>query len=211
MEFQELRDKLTAPWFKRIPWRLIGEIALVVILLLAASSAWYNWRKPAQTITRTEYQTLRVEEPVEKIKLVKVPGPTQIVTIEKKAVADKLDMPWLLDAGQPAPVQGKPEELQAVANVDIPKTNSGVSAVAVTNTTTGKTDIVVKEKPLSLFGFPNDIRLMVRYGLSSKCGQKGNLSGQWDFFRIGKLNIGAYADVSTEPEATATVAISYDF
>ena len=215
METPELikeAEKVAEGVKKRIPWRLIIEIILAILFLLAVASAWYNWRQPEKVIKSVGYQPVPVEKSVEKIKRVIVPGPERIVTIEKKAVADKLDMPWLLDGGKPAPVAGKPEELQVTANANLAASRSGYSAVAVTNTTTGETTIVAKEKPLPFIGFPNEKELSIRYGLSTQDGQAANLAARWTFARVDRVYISAYGEVDAPRiEAKAMVEASCRF
>jgi hypothetical protein len=182
--------------------RLVAEIVLGIIAVLAVLSAIYNFRKAPVTVTRDRYTEVPKEKAVEKIRTVTVPGPTKIVTIEKPVIAEKLDMG--IDFAE------DPEK-QAIANADLPPSKAGYSAVAVIDMADGHTVIQAKEKPLPLFGFPSEKEIGLRYGLRSNGLQGGNVYGKWTFLRVGNLYLGAYGEIDTRPEAKAMLDLSYRF
>lgn len=178
-------------------------VVLFVVTVVAVSSATYNWYHPqTKTVTRTQYQTVEKEKVVEKIRTVRVPGPKEIVTIEKIKIVEKLVLP--------PSIANDPNQV-VTGNADVPPSEGGTSVVSVLDISTGETTIVAKEKPLSLFGFPSDVEVGIRYGLSTDTAQQGQVYGRWSFLRVGKLYLGAYADVSTKPEARAMLDISFKF
>lgn len=192
--------------------RAVVEIGMLGLLLLALSSMAWNWYHPKiNNVPYDRYIQVPVEKKVETIRRVTVPGPVRIVTIEKKELAKELDMPWLMDDSHPAPIPGKAEDLQPVANANVPPSAGGMSAVAVTNTETGDTAIVFKEKPLPLFGFPSDAEVMARYGLSAKDGNVGNVAGRWQFLRVGKIRIGAYGEIDSRTDGKVMLEVAYKF
>ena len=79
------------------------------------------------------------------------------------------------------------------------------------NTSTGETTIVAKEKPLPLFGFPNEKEVMLRYGLSTRDAYSGNLAAKWQFLRVGNFYVGAYGEIDTRPDAKAMIEVAYKF
>jgi hypothetical protein len=176
-------------------------VALGVVALLAVSSAAWNWYHPqVKTLTKTEYRTVTEEKKVREIKRVMVPGPERIVTIEKKVIVEKLGI-------DPIPDEG----VEVIANADVEPSEGGTSVVVVMDTTTGESKVIAKEKPLSLFGFPSDVEAMLRYGLTTRGGQAAELAARYQFFRVGKFRLGAYGEVSSQPEAKAMLEVAYKF
>lgn len=178
-------------------------VMLAIVAVVAVSSAAWNWYHPqTRTVTQTQYQTVEKEKVVDRIKLVKVPGPKEIVTIEKQVIVEKLVLPPSIASDPNQVITG---------NADVPPSEGGTSVVSVLDTVTGETQIISKPKPLSLFGLPSEIEAGIRYGLSTATVQQGQLYGRWQFLRVGKLYLGAYADVSTKPEARAMLDVAFKF
>lgn len=181
----------------------VVKIGLGLLAVAALSSAVWNWYHPkTTTVTRTEYQTVEKEKIVEKIKTVKVPGPKEIVTIEKIVIVEKLKLPRTI-ADNP--------DIVITGNADLPPSVGGTSVVSTLNTATGVTEIIAKQKPLPLFGFPSDVELGARYGVSTTEIQAGNIYARWQFLRVGKVHVGAYGELGTRPEAKAMVDVSFKF
>lgn len=180
------------------------SVILIIISAIAVSSATYNWYHPqVKTVTTTEYRTQIEEKEVVKIKRVLVPGPKQIVAIEKEVIVKELGI-------DPVPAEGK--EIIANAVIDCGDNDTGdMSVVTIMDTTTGESTIIAKEKPLSLFGFPSDIEAGLRYGFSTKTVQEGNLFARWQFLRVGNAKLGVYGEMSTQPAAKAMLEVAYKF
>jgi hypothetical protein len=178
----------------------VVKIGLALVAVIALCSMVWNWYHPkTNTITTTEYRTVPEERIVTKIKRVIVPGPERVVTIEKEAITDK--------TGVTIP-QGK----EAVANADIEPSEGGTSVIAVLDMETGETNIVAKEKELSLFGFPSDIEAMLRYGTSTQgIGQQAEIAVRYQFLRVGKFKLGAYGELSSQPQGKAMLEVAYKF
>jgi hypothetical protein len=176
--------------------------AMGIIALIALCSMLWNWYHPqVKTVVTTQYQTVEKEKVVEKIRTVKVPGPQEIVTIEKQVIVEKLKLPESVANDESKVITG---------NADIPPSEGGTSVVSVLNTQTGETSIIAKEKPLSLFGFPSDVEAGIRYGLTTH-GQEGDIFARWQFLRVGKVKLGAYSEITTRPEAKAMLETSFKF
>lgn len=169
------------------------EIVLIIIAVVAVSSAVYNWYRPPKEIVRDHYETVPVEKVVEKIKRVAVPGPKEIITIEKEPLAKELGIPWLMDQGN--------ENQQPIANADIPPSEGGTSVVTIMDTATGESKIIAKGKPLSLFDFENKLEWEINYALSTKTSQNANLGFRWGFLRIMAIHPHLKAEVNSSPEA----------
>ncbi|MDD2899004.1 MAG: hypothetical protein PHI31_09855 [Desulfuromonadaceae bacterium] len=176
--------------------------ALIVLLLIAIGSTVWNWYHPKETVSQTQYQALPKEKIVERIKTVKVPGPKEIVTIEKQVIVEKLKLPESV-ASDPNTV--------ITANAEVPPSEGGTSVVTAFNTATGETTIIAKEKPLSLFGFPSNVETGVRYGLTSDGPQQGDIYARWQFLRVGKVYVGTYGEITTQPRARAMLEASFRF
>jgi hypothetical protein len=180
---------------------IIGILSF--LMLVAASSAvyfWYHGQKvPLTTTTYTEAPKIKV---VTKIKTIKVPGPTQIVTIEKQVIVDKLKLPdWIKnDADQ-----------QTIATAAIPAYKGTTNTVAVINTKTGESQIVAKQEPLPLFGFVNDREIGLRSGIDIKGASESAVYGKWDFARIGPVYIGVYGDANTKGDARIQLSAGFRF
>lgn len=199
MDLQQIKQRLS-----NVDWIRTG---LAIVAIIAVCSALWNWYHPrTQTVTKTEYKTQTEEKVVEKIKRITVPGPERIVTIEKPVIVREL--------GLPQSVADDPNQ-QIVANAET-TTEDGdiISSVAIMDAPPGQpatVTIIAKEKPQQLFGFPSNIEAGVRYGLSTKTAQEGNIFARWQFLRIGKVYMGAYGEITTQPNAKAMLEASFRF
>lgn len=178
----------------------VVKITLGVVAVIALASMAWNWYHPrVNNITTTEYRTVQEEKVVTKIKRVAVPGPTKIITIEKAAVSTKLDV-------------AIPEGKEVIANADIEPSEGGTSVVTVMDMTTGESTVIAKEKPLPLFGFPADVEAMIRYGISTQgVGQQADIAVRYQFLRVGKFKLGAYGELSSQPQAKAMLEVAFKF
>lgn len=180
--------------------------ALLFVTLLAVSSAVYFWYQKPGVITTREYVKVPEIRTIEKVTRVEVPGPERIVTIEKKVVIDKLNLPqWVKDS---------PDE-QVIATAEIEPYRGKTSAVSLINTKTGVGQIVAKQEPLPLFGFVNDREIGVRGGMNSSGSPEATVYGKWDFVRVGNVHLGVYGDASVKNDsridARIQVGIGYKF
>jgi len=201
-----------------LDWTLIWA----VIAAMAIGFCTYLFLHPRTTkVTQTQWQTVTQLETVHDVQRVYVPGPKQVVVLNKPAVAKALDMPWLVapapapaaaaapeqvaagDAltptpaasasADPAPVAGDPQDLQVTTTADIPESDAGSEAVGILNTKTGESTIVIKEKPLEFFAFENRGELGAWYGYNNHQLPAMDLTAQWSVLRIMQTHLAVRA------------------
>ena len=185
--------QINLPRLKDIDWK---RTALVIVAILAACSALWNWYHPRTVAGPSQW--VPVLNTVTKYET--VPGPERIRVIEKGHIKPQL----------PASVTANPNQ-QVTAVVDVPASPAGHTAVSTLNMTTGETSVIVQEKRLPLFGFPNERKLQALYGVTSEGRQEAVARIEWDFARIGQVKLGAVADVSSQPRAGAYLSATYEF
>jgi hypothetical protein len=180
-------------------------VTLLVITLLAVSSALYFWYKKPDTITTKEYVKVPEIQKVVTVKRVEVPGPERVVTIEKRVIIDKLKLPeWFKsDANE-----------QAIATAEISPYKGKTNAVAILNTKTGVGQIIAKQEPLPLIAFENDREIGIRGGIHSSGSPEAAVYGKWDFLRVGSMHLGVYGDASvrdSKADARIQIGVGYRF
>ncbi len=180
---------------------LIGAGIITLIAVTSAGVAWYKLQH-TPILTKTEYVEVPKIKTVTKIKTVKVPGPTQIVTVEKEVVVEKLKLPEWVKTD---------EDKQVIATAEVPPYAGKTEAVAVIDTKTGESQIIAKQAPLPLFGFENKKELGIRAGINLKDEAEGGIYGRWSFLRVGNLHLGAYGEANSRGDAKAMLEIGYRF
>lgn len=181
---------------------LVAVLSLITLIALtSAGVAWYKY-KNAPVLTQTEYVEVPKIKTVTKIREIKVPGPTQIVTVEKEVVVEKLKLPdWVKTD----------ENKQVIATAEILPYAGKTDAVAILDTKTGASEIIAKQVPLPLFGFENDKEIGVRAGINMKGETEAGVYGRWSFLRVGNLHLGAYGEANSRGDAKAQLEIGYRF
>lgn len=178
----------------------IAVFGLAGVLLLVVASVIYAWFKKPAFFTTTEYVSVPEIKEVVKVKRVNVPGPKEIVTIEKPVVIEKLKL-----SDSIAQDQSK----QITATGEIPAYEGKTNVVAVMDTQAGTSEIVAKQQPLPFFAFKNEKELGIRAGLDTIDGKRGDVYGRWTFLRIGSVHCALYGEGNTRPEGKAMLDISY--
>lgn len=225
-----LRSKFTTD-LQRVDW---GRTVLLILLILAVFSAlWQYFMPEVKEITTTAFKRVPQIQKVAEVKRIYVPV-TQVVTLDKHEVAQKLDMPWLesgnieaakaqeagdggltLASGQEAapasapPVEGKPADLQVTGTADLPKTENGQQVVSILNTETGITTLISKEKPAPWFEFDNALVAGIRYGVNHRLEQTGTVYGSWEFLRVKDLHLLSYGEINTNAEGKVQLDLQY--
>ena len=165
----------------------ISAIIIVAFFVgVATIHAWYTGMFPKvinQWLPAPPIKT------VEKIKKVTVPGPTQIVTIEKQVVVEKLKLPdWIKnDADE-----------QVIATAKIPAYDGDTDAAALLNTKTGIGEIIAKQEPLSLFSLESKAEIGGKVGWNTDGKNVLKGYGKWDFLRFEKFHLGVYGEGYTD-------------
>lgn len=179
---------------------IIGILAF--LLIAATSSALYFWWKKPAAGSGVGYEKPPEIREVIKIKKVEVPGPTKIVTIEKQVIVEKLKLPdWVRD---------NPDE-QAIASAVVEPYKGKTNTIALLNTKTGVGQVLVKQEPLSLFGFVNEREIGIRMGVNIKAEPETTVYAKWSFARVGSVHIGAYADAGSTGQAKVQVEAGFRF
>ena len=130
-----------------------------------------------------------------------IKAPEKLKVIQKKAAIKKIeDLP--IEVAQN-------ENKQLTANADLGKTKGGYSVFSVIDTETGESKIIAKEKPPKFIEFINEGELGAKYGLSTDGGMKGSVHGRFEFVRVGNVRANVGVEVTTKPEANATVGLTY--
>jgi len=98
-------------------------------------------------------------------------------------------------------LQGNP----VVATADCPKSPTGSDIVTTVTPSTGEVHILVKPKPVSLFGFEDDMEVGLRLGLKAE----NDIFARWTFFRVGSIHVAFYGEANTLSESNAMLEASY--
>jgi hypothetical protein len=173
---------------------------ICLLLVIAAAVAWYS-RPPA--VTTEQYTPLPPIKETVRIKRVNVPGPKEIVTVEKQVVVEKLQLPEAIsrDANKQVIATGVVDPYEGKTNV-----------VAIMDTAQGTSEIIAKQQPLPLFAFKNQKELGIRGGMAADkdgAGYRGDVYGRWTFLRVGSIHAAIYGEMNTRPEGKAMLDMSY--
>lgn len=172
---------------------------LVALGVLAIAAAIWGWYDPAPAPSH-DYRPVQVPKIVEHIKRVPVPGPREIITIEKAAVIKRAGLPESL-AADPAK--------QVLAMADIPCPTGNETVAAVMNTTTGQTEMITRKERPAFAALLNQKEIGVRGGYRVNAGDQstglvGTAYGRWTFARVGAVHTTAYVEISTTEAADIT-------
>lgn len=215
-------------WFT-LDWRRVDPIrtVLLVLLILAAGAALWQWITPrVKILTQNQFHPVPVIKEVKSVQKVYVPCPEKgLIALDKRQVADKLDLHWLQggdiaaangsrevtppQAGGVSPVAGNPADLQVTATAAVPESKNGVDVIAVTNTATGETTLVAQEKAAPWFQFRNDAAVGIRYGVDQRLQYVGDVYGRWDFLRVKDIYLSANGNLSTGGDARVQFGAEY--
>lgn len=101
-----------------------------VVAVLAISAATYLYLHPrVNTVTTTQFKTVPQIQKVVDVQRVYVPV-KQVVALDKQAVAQKLDMPWLTPAATPAaPAAASPAPAPIAAGEPLPSAPTAAAQV----------------------------------------------------------------------------------
>lgn len=164
----------------------------------------WNWYHPKEGASSPQWTPAPQIKEVVKIKRVEVPGPEKIITIEKERVVQEI--------GLPESISTDPYK-QVVATATIPPYKGQTDVVAITDTQSGASEITTKQKPLPLFGFPNEKELGARVGIGTSGEKMMDIYGRWTFFRVGSWHLGIYGEgTATDRQETrgkASLDVSY--
>lgn len=166
--------------------KLVGGV-IIFVLFVALLGSIYGWyREMNKPVTSTvRYVDVEKIKEVEKIKKVNVPGPKEIITIEKKVLVEKEKLPdWF--------VSDKNE--QAIATGVVPPYKGDTNVIATLNTETGKGNLVTRQVPLSFLRFENERQFYGKIGYSTNSEIQVTLGGQYKFAGIGNIDVGLFVE-----------------
>ena len=176
---------------------------LFVVGALAGASAIYNWFADKPVTSQSEYIATPEIKKAKKIEHKKIIVTSRIDVLDKKEAVDKLKIndPVKSDASK-----------QITATAEIQPYDGKTSVISVLNTSTGISDIIAKQEPLSFFGFENRKEFGVRVGYSTdEFEMRSAVYGRWQFLRVGSFHMGVYGEANSRGEGIGQLEISYKF
>lgn len=174
---------------------MIKNIAIAVLAVIAVASAVYNFYKPSVVTSTQSYQPATVEHVVEKVKIITVPV-EKLVVYDKSELAKKVELPAEIMADDRKVIP---------ANAEVQPYEGKTSVFTVTDTETGKSEMIVKQKPLPFFDLKNDKEIGARILASTSGGFMASIYGRWTFFRTGSIRWAGYGEIrSPRPSQEVT-------
>ncbi len=179
------------------------SLAIVIIVVIAVSSAVYSFMKPKTTADKHYGDVTVTKNPgifgkaytTEEVEVAKV------VVVKKESVKD---VPEAVRAD-------KSKQLLASGEVEPYRGTTDVWAALDINS--GITTIQAKRRPLPFFAFMNDKEMGVRYGVSFGdsvyTGPSYEMYGRWTFLRVGAVHFAGYAEANQSSTAQMMLEISY--
>lgn len=179
------------------------HVILIVIVAICLTSIGYNIFRPPNTITKTEWTKPPEPKEIRTIEKILVPGPTQVITIDKPVIVERLKLPETFKNNT---------SLQAISSADLEPTKSGYTVIGTLNTSTGEGGLIAKEKERSLAGLPSNLSVGARYGPTFD-GQQAVVYGKYQPLRIGNAYIGLYGEGNTgrrlRPDGKVMIELEY--
>jgi len=179
--------------------------AFIILGSTAISGAIWQWYHPKTVNTHTWFTVKEVKH-VDKIRRVMVPGPKEVQVIEKEKIVKELILPaWI--ANDP--------NKQIIATAEVPAYKGKTDVVASLDLTSGKSDMLIKQKPIPFFSLDSELAIGAGYGISSDKGQMVEVHGRYTFLRLGNVYIQGYGEVAAgtradkQPEARALIQAEY--
>jgi hypothetical protein len=178
----------------------VVHIILIIIAVICITSIGWNVFKPANPVTPSGFVGPPEIRETRTIDRILMPGPVQIVTIEKQVIVDRLKLPDTFKNNT---------SLQAISTADLKPTKAGYEVVGTINTKTGVGGILAKEKERSFFGLPSNLSVGARYGLLTDGKQEAQVYGKYQPLRVGNTYLGVYGEVNSKPEGKAMIDLEY--
>lgn len=117
--------------------------------------------------------------------------PVKLQAYDKETAVKKMKIPEIILSDP---------KLELVGTGKVKPSEGGYTIGAVTNTETGKTEIITKEEARTLFGFGGKSELAIGADLSTRTGLTGVFEGRQDLLRIGSMVIVGKGEVRVSPE-----------
>ncbi len=173
--------------------------ALIMLLTIACIAAFVGWRREIPVLSRTEYLPAPEIKKAAKIPRMRVPV-KEIVALDKKVAAKTMQIPEALV---------KDDHQQITATAAVPPYEGQTNTLVVMDTSTGESQIIARQEPLSFIAFETKKEIGVRYGITIKNGMEADVFGRWDFLRIGSIHLGVYGEVNSLGDGKAMLSLAY--
>ena len=178
------------------PIHVILAFVLIVAAAMAAIGLDRRFR-PAAAPPSAQFTPAPPIPAAAAVKVVKVPGPTQIVVQEKAVVVHDLKLPDEV---------AKDPDKQVAATAQVKeKDGEKTDAIAVIETKTGATEIETKqERPF--FSFLNEKEIGIRAGVGLE-GYQGDVFARWTIARVGSVHLSLYGE-ATAPLSPGSLTVA---
>ncbi|PKN36614.1 MAG: hypothetical protein CVU62_13935 [Deltaproteobacteria bacterium HGW-Deltaproteobacteria-2] len=176
---------------------------IFIVALLAVASAFHSWFADKPTISQSEYAPAKEIKKAIKIEHKKITVHAPIDVLDKDEAVKKLKIN--------DPVKSDKNK-QITTTAEIQPYDGKTSVISVLDTSTGMSEIIAKQEPLSFFGFENKKELGVRVGYSTdEFEMRSTVFGRWQFLRVGNFHLGVYGEANSRGEGIGQLEISYKF
>ena len=179
----------------------IIHIILIAVAIVCVTSIIFNYYRPPNPVTPREWTVPPESKQTKGIDRILIPGPVQIVTIEKQVIIEKLKLPDSFKNNSSA---------QAISSADLQPSKSGYTVVGTIDTKKGTGGILAKEKERSWMGLPGNLSIGTRYGITTDLGrQEAVVYGKYQPVRFGDIYMGIYGEANSKPEGKAMIDFEY--
>jgi hypothetical protein len=178
--------KVIRTWVKTINPHLLWIVAVLVCVFC---SLLWSWQHPHEIITDHYIEVPQIQEVIQ---IQKVP-----IYINKVIVLDKSELIKKVPGLPQSFIDNPKEQVTTTGQIKPSRTNTNV--LSVINTDSGASHMLAKTTAPKLMGFVSDKSWGGRYGYD-KNGQRIEVFGQVDFFRVGPAYIGGYVEAGSSFE-----------
>ena len=157
----------------------------LLVLLMAGAGAW-NWCHKAPAVPSAQYAPAPAIPAARDVKVVTVPGPARIVTLDKPVIVHDLTLPDAI---------AKDPDKQVTATAQAGPYAGKTDAIAVLDTKTGQAEIELKQEALPFFALEGNREAGVRAGMGLH-GPGAAAYLRWTFLRTGSVHWAAYGEAA---------------
>lgn len=178
---------------------------LLIVALLAVLSMGYNFyadrfKPPASQSNYINQPEIPKAQKIEHKKIVVL---SKIDVLDKEKAVEKLKIN--------DPVKSDKAK-QITATAEIPPYDGKTNVISVLDTSTGASEIIAKQEPLSFFGFENKRELGARVGYSTDgMEMRSTVFGRWSVARVGGVHISIYGEANSRGEGIGQLEFVYKF
>jgi hypothetical protein len=144
---------------------------------------WYHGQKAPSTQQWTEPQQIKTAE---KATVIYVNLPAQGQAYDKKDLA-RMDLPKEI-------INNPDKQVLKGDTAVVPAYKGETEVVSVIDTKQGTSEMIMKQRPLSLFGLPNEKFIGLKAGITES-GYAAGPHGKWDALRIGSFQLAVQGEI----------------